>query len=159
MKRSRELGDDAVLARLGAKLGACMYRLQMCGARRKEAIKAGAVPALCSILGTGDDKPISIEVLKALYTIIAPDVSGVPYCVIFAHMYVILQTFGSHPRLIGLLGAPVRGPTSNEEFGHHVLLVTRHLYQNVLKFLLSVKYLATRIRRCLGTHAGISLLQ
>ncbi len=44
--------------------------------RRKEAIEAGAVPALCSVLGTGDDEPVSIEVLKALYTIIAPDGSG-----------------------------------------------------------------------------------
>lgn len=44
---------------------------------RKEAIEAGAVPALCSVLGTGDDEPVSIEVLKALYTIIAPDSSGV----------------------------------------------------------------------------------
>lgn len=43
---------------------------------RKEAIEAGAVPALCSVLGTGDDEPVSIEVLKALYTIIAPDSSG-----------------------------------------------------------------------------------
>ena len=43
---------------------------------RKEAIEAGAVPALCSVLGTGDDEPVSIEVLKALYTIIAPDGSG-----------------------------------------------------------------------------------
>lgn len=43
---------------------------------RKEAIHAGAVPALCSVLGTGDDEPVSIEVLKALYTIIAPDASG-----------------------------------------------------------------------------------
>ena len=44
--------------------------------RRREAIEAGAVPALCSVLGTGDDEPVSIEVLKALYTIIAPDGSG-----------------------------------------------------------------------------------
>ena len=43
---------------------------------RKEAIEAGAVPALCSVLGTGDDEPVSIDVLKALYTIIAPDSSG-----------------------------------------------------------------------------------
>ena len=43
---------------------------------RKEAIEAGAVPALCSVLGTGDDEPVSIEVLKALYTIISPDGSG-----------------------------------------------------------------------------------
>ena len=43
---------------------------------RKEAIEAGAVPALCSVLGTGDDEPVSIEVLKALYTIIAPDGTG-----------------------------------------------------------------------------------
>ena len=43
---------------------------------RREAIEAGAVPALCSVLGTGDDEPVSIEVLKALYTIIAPDSSG-----------------------------------------------------------------------------------
>ncbi len=34
------------------------------------------MPALCSVLGTGDDEPVSIEVLKALYTIIAPDASG-----------------------------------------------------------------------------------
>ena len=34
------------------------------------------MPALCSVLGTGDDEPVSIEVLKALYTIIAPDGSG-----------------------------------------------------------------------------------
>ena len=46
--------------------------------RRREAIEAGAVPALCSVLGTGDDEPVSIEVLKALYTIIAPDGSGKP---------------------------------------------------------------------------------
>ncbi len=40
----------------------------------------GAVPALCSVLGTGDDEPVSIEVLKALYTIIAPDSSGTVLC-------------------------------------------------------------------------------
>jgi hypothetical protein len=34
------------------------------------------VPALCSVLGTGDDEPVSIDVLKALYTIISPDSSG-----------------------------------------------------------------------------------
>jgi hypothetical protein len=43
---------------------------------RREAIAAGAVPALCAVLGTGDDEPVSIEVLKSLYTIIAPDASG-----------------------------------------------------------------------------------
>ena len=36
------------------------------------------MPALCNILGTGDDEPVSIEVLKALYAIIAPDSSGAP---------------------------------------------------------------------------------
>ncbi|KAK9917444.1 hypothetical protein WJX75_004438 [Coccomyxa subellipsoidea] len=51
---------------------------------RKEAIEAGAVPALCSVLGTGDDEPVSIEVLKALYTIIAPDSSGHTTTEVFA---------------------------------------------------------------------------
>ncbi|BDA50773.1 hypothetical protein COCOBI_16-4510 [Coccomyxa sp. Obi] len=51
---------------------------------RKEAIEAGAVPALCSVLGTGDDEPVSIEVLKALYTIIAPDASGHTTTEVFA---------------------------------------------------------------------------
>ena len=47
-----------------------------CG--RRTAIEAGAVPALCSVLGTGDDEPVSLDVLKALYSLIAPDTTGAP---------------------------------------------------------------------------------
>jgi len=34
------------------------------------------VPALCSVLGTGDEEPVSLDVLKALYSLIAPDTTG-----------------------------------------------------------------------------------
>jgi len=44
--------------------------------RRRLAIDAGAVPALCSVLSTGDEEPVSLDVLKALYSLIAPDTTG-----------------------------------------------------------------------------------
>jgi len=34
------------------------------------------VPALCSVLSTGDEEPVSLDVLKALYSLIAPDTTG-----------------------------------------------------------------------------------
>ncbi|KAK9823285.1 hypothetical protein WJX72_001617 [[Myrmecia] bisecta] len=51
---------------------------------RRAAIQAGAVPALCNVLGSGEDPPVSIEVLKALYILIAPDASGYTTTELFA---------------------------------------------------------------------------
>jgi hypothetical protein len=96
------------------------------------------VPALCSVLGTGDDEPVSIEVLKALYTIIAPDSSGV-------HSLSCTMPLGSGPgsRLSNFsaiyqaskfCSCSSAGHTTTEVFasgGVHALI---RLLENVLEF-------------------------
>ena len=63
------------------------------------------MPALCSVLGTGDDEPVSIEVLKALYTIIAPDGSGeiIDICSALDWLIKYLEASSHPPKLTGPL--------------------------------------------------------
>jgi len=80
-------------------------------------------------------------------TQLAPSILGhVPYTYVCMRIY---RPIGSHPRLIGPSGTPVRGPISNKSVGHHVLLVIQHLYKcvhlQILVFLHSVKNSATRM--------------
>ncbi|KAK9861335.1 hypothetical protein WJX84_008151 [Apatococcus fuscideae] len=51
---------------------------------RRAAIEAGAVHALCNTLGDSHQRPLSLDVLKALYNLIAPDDSGYSTTEMFA---------------------------------------------------------------------------
>lgn len=52
--------------------------------RRRAAIEAGAVHALCNTLGSNRQRPLSLDVLKALYNLIAPDETGYSTTEMFA---------------------------------------------------------------------------
>ena len=52
--------------------------------RRRAAIEAGAVHALCNTLGSSRQRPLSLDVLKALYNLIAPDETGYSTTEMFA---------------------------------------------------------------------------
>ena len=40
--------------------------------RRDAAVAAGAVAALCTTLGSGEEEPVSINILRALYNLAGP---------------------------------------------------------------------------------------
>ncbi len=51
---------------------------------RQAAVEAGAVHALCNTLGDHHQRPLSLDVLKALYNLIAPDDTGYSTTEMFA---------------------------------------------------------------------------
>ncbi|KAK9841727.1 hypothetical protein WJX74_010945 [Apatococcus lobatus] len=51
---------------------------------RRAAIEAGAVHALCNTLGSSHQRPLSLDVLKALYNLIVPDETGYSTTEMFA---------------------------------------------------------------------------